>query len=434
MLKSKILVLGAGLAGLSAAWHLQKKSIDCQVFEKESEVGGLCRSQRIGGFTFDYDGHLLHFRDKKVYDFIKDLLGNNLASHNRNSFIRYNNYEIPYPFQANFLKLPSNIAQECLEGFEKIAAKATSKKKYTNFKTWAYSCFGDGIARHFMIPYNEKFWNIPAEELTCDWLDGFVPKLKLEDVLNGSNERLGYNSVFYYPKAGGINELPNALVKNISDRVILNSGVTQIDLKKKKIMINNKDSFNYTKLISTIALPELKYLVKDLPLRITQYLEQLNYNSILVFNFGIKGNISKGKHWIYFPDKKFKYFRIGFYNSFSCSLNPDGYSSIYAEVSLSKNAKTDKERIRKEVIGNLINDGLISAEADIINSSVIDIKYGYPIYDVNYSKVMPKILKFLSSKDVYSIGRYGSWRYLSMEGAILEGRKSADLVYTGLKR
>ncbi len=62
MAKKNIIILGAGLAGLSAAWHLQKRGIDCQVFEKESEVGGLCRSRQIDGFTFDCAGHLLHFK------------------------------------------------------------------------------------------------------------------------------------------------------------------------------------------------------------------------------------------------------------------------------------------------------------------------------------------------------------------------------------
>ena len=48
--------MGAGLAGLSTAWHLQKKGIDCRIFEKEPEVGGLCRSRRFDGFIFDYSG------------------------------------------------------------------------------------------------------------------------------------------------------------------------------------------------------------------------------------------------------------------------------------------------------------------------------------------------------------------------------------------
>jgi len=87
MAKKRIFILGAGLAGLSAAWHLQKDGLGCQIFEKESEVGGLCRSKNINGFTFDYDGHLLHFKHSYTFNLIKSLLKNNLFEHQRNAWI-----------------------------------------------------------------------------------------------------------------------------------------------------------------------------------------------------------------------------------------------------------------------------------------------------------------------------------------------------------
>ena len=70
MAKKRIIILGAGLAGLSTAWHLQRRGLDCQVYEKEPEVGGLCRSKNIGGFTFDFDGHLLHFKHNYTFNLI----------------------------------------------------------------------------------------------------------------------------------------------------------------------------------------------------------------------------------------------------------------------------------------------------------------------------------------------------------------------------
>jgi protoporphyrinogen oxidase len=81
MHKKKIIILGAGLSGLSAAWHLQKKGIDCKVFEKEKEVGGLCSSSKIKGFTFDRSGHLLHFKHSYTFNLVRHLLANNLFEH-----------------------------------------------------------------------------------------------------------------------------------------------------------------------------------------------------------------------------------------------------------------------------------------------------------------------------------------------------------------
>src|SRR3989338_7951047 len=101
MPKKRILILGAGLAGLSAAWHLQKKGIDCQLFEKEPEVGGLCRSKKINNFIFDYSGHLLHFKHKYTFNLVRNLLGNDLLKHQRSAWIYSYGKCTRYPFQAN---------------------------------------------------------------------------------------------------------------------------------------------------------------------------------------------------------------------------------------------------------------------------------------------------------------------------------------------
>lgn len=220
MSKKRIIILGAGLAGLSTAWHLQREGINCKTFEKEPEVGGLCRSKDIDGFTFDYDGHLLHFKHYYAFNLIKNLLGNNLARHERNAWIcSYGRY-VRYPFQANLYGLPLPIIKECLLGFIQASKNNHhNNKKNPNFLNWINQTFGRGIARHFMIPYNSKFWTIPPRELTCEWLDGFIPVPLLGQVIEGtieeSNRQFGYNAKFWYPKRGGINQVPLALARSI---------------------------------------------------------------------------------------------------------------------------------------------------------------------------------------------------------------------------
>ena len=117
MANKKIIILGAGLAGLSAAWHLKQKGIQASVFEKEDSVGGLCRSKKINGFIFDYDGHLLHFQDSYTLELVKKLLEGNLVRHERSAWINYSGNFSRYPFQANLNALPKPIARECLWGF-----------------------------------------------------------------------------------------------------------------------------------------------------------------------------------------------------------------------------------------------------------------------------------------------------------------------------
>jgi protoporphyrinogen oxidase len=137
MIKKRILILGAGLAGLSAAWHLQRRNLDCQVFEKEKEVGGLCRSKKIDGFTFDCDGHILHFKQPYAFHLIKDVLGNNLVEHERNAWIYSHNRYSRYPFQANLYGLPLSIIKECLLGFIMASEDGhPEEKKNLNFSNW----------------------------------------------------------------------------------------------------------------------------------------------------------------------------------------------------------------------------------------------------------------------------------------------------------
>ncbi len=162
--KKRVIILGAGLTGLSAAWHLQKNGIDTLVFEKESEAGGLCRSKKVGGFTFDYDGHLLHFKHHYTFELIKDLLGDNLSGHYKSSWIYSCGRYTRYPFQANLYGLPPSIIKECLMGFIEVS-KDGHNKDTSNFLTWINKTFAKGIARHFMIPYSTKFWTVPPKEM-----------------------------------------------------------------------------------------------------------------------------------------------------------------------------------------------------------------------------------------------------------------------------
>jgi len=426
MYKKRILILGAGLAGLSAAWHLERKGINCRIFEKEPEAGGLCRSKKTKGFTFDYDGHLLHFRHKYTHDFVRDLIGIKLVKYRRNSFVRYLGCEIPYPFQANFLKLPVRVAQECLAGLREAESK--SETVCQDFKSWIYASFGNGIAKHFMIPYNEKFWTVPLSGISCEWLNGFIPMLKADEIINNSlidSEPVGYNAYFYYPAKGGIGSLASAIAGHLGGSMCLGSAVTNIDLINKTVTINNKEEFFYDSIISTIPLPEFRNIIKDIPFDVKQVIDSLDYNSISVFNLGIKGSLPDDKHWVYFPEKKDKFFRIGFYSSFSPDSAPLGHSSIYAEVSRPKNSDFNVLDLKNSVFESLVREKIVADVSDIIHCSVIDIKYGYPVYGLNHKGDVGCILDFLSDHGVMSIGRYGKWQYMTMEDALLEGRHAA---------
>ncbi|MDR0677016.1 MAG: NAD(P)-binding protein, partial [Elusimicrobiota bacterium] len=117
--KKKIIILGGGIAGLSAAYFLEQNNIDYKLFEKEKVLGGLCRTIKTKkGFLYDFTGHLLHFSDKNIENLVvKDLLKNNIEIHNRKSYIFIKNRFIDFPFQKNLYNLPEDIKKDCLYGY-----------------------------------------------------------------------------------------------------------------------------------------------------------------------------------------------------------------------------------------------------------------------------------------------------------------------------
>ncbi len=429
MSNRRIIILGAGLSGLSVAWHLQGKGTNCQIFEKESEIGGLCRSKKVNGFTFDYDGHSLHFRDSYTFNLIKSLLGSNLLEHQRSAWIYSHGKYSHYPFQANLYSLPHPIIKECLLGFTQVFRDMHSKKKVNNFLDWINQTFGEGIAKHFMIPYNTKFWTVSPQELTCEWLNGLIPIPSLNQIIEGAvkeNEKqFGYNSRFWYPKRGGIIQVPLAFASSIKN-VHTNCQITEINLKRKEIKIvpNNIEKFDY--LISTVPLPELSYLIKEMPEGISILFKNLRWNSIFNLNLGIEEKDYSKRHWIYFPQKEICFFRVGFFNNFSPELSPVNSTSLYTEVAYSKDKPIDKDEIVLHIKEDLKKIGIISSEDKILVQDINDIKYGYPIYDRNYQYARRKILEYLKKNNIISCGRYGSWRYMSIEDCILEGKELVE--------
>ncbi|MDD5594994.1 MAG: FAD-dependent oxidoreductase [Candidatus Omnitrophica bacterium] len=431
MTKKRILILGAGLSGLSAAWHLQKKGSNCLLFEKEEQAGGLCRSKKLDGFTFDNCGHLLHFRDPYTFALAKNLLKGNLLKHKKSAWIYSHSRFTRYPFQANLYGLPRRVIKECLSGFIRAQRLSQKEKQSKNtFLDWINCSFGEGISQHFMVPYNDKFWTEHPANLTCDWFEGFIPKPTLKEVISGAirenKKAFGYNAVFWYPKKGGIQEISNHFCAQIKN-LYLRHEADYLDIKNKQLHFKNGKKYQYDFLISTLALPEILRLNKCLPSEVSVALKSLRYNSIFNLNLGVSGEIMPDKHWVYFPEKSFVFFRVGFPKNFSPELSPQKTSSLYIEVSYSKERPIDKNTIVERAIKGLISTKIIKSTNKILVKDINQIKYGYIIYDRARAEAVKTVNSFLEKNQIFPIGRYGSWSYKSMEDCLLDGKKTAEV-------
>ncbi len=431
-----ICILGAGLAGLSAAYHLKESYI---VLEKENAVGGLCRTEFIDGFGFDYAIHVLYSSDPYVTNLIQDkLLKDNLIVQPRSSWIYSKGIYTRYPFQANTYGLPVEIVKECLLGV--IAATYENRHlNLQNFEDWVYATFGKGIAKHFMIPYNKKQWAVDLKKMTYAWIRDRVSTPFLDEVIEGAladrERKFGPNAVFWYSKVGGIGALPQGFLKLLDEtKIHLNSEVARIYCKERKITLKNATGeYSYDKLIYTLPLAKLINLMSpELPMEVKKAIKRLEYNTIYGINLVVKGEGISDKHWVYFPEDKYLLHRISFPTNFSLSMAPKGWSSITVEVAESRYREISKGRkLVKRVIDDLTMAKVIKEDDQIQLKSILVLNPAYVIYTHTRKEDVDLISHFLKKNNIFTCGRFGKWEYLNMDHTILSGKQAAEKISRG---
>jgi protoporphyrinogen oxidase len=420
-----VIILGGGLAGLSTAYHIGK---GCQVFEAEDFPGGLLRTRVVDGYSFDCTGHLLHLKDPYARGLVTGLMNGNIKEHTRRAAIYSKGVFTGYPFQANTYGLPDETARECLEGFENAPGRRPGAASPGNFRDWVTHNFGVGIARHFMLPYNGKLWQYDLASMSVDGVEPYVPVPSVEEVRRGTTEEgargLGYNAKFFYPESGGIESFVRALLPHVRD-LSLGQRAELVDTERKTVTFKTGYTAWYDTLVSTVPLPVLVGMIKDVPVDIADAAKKLRYVSVYDVNLGVARADLSPYHWIYFPEEEYPFYRVGFCSNFSPAMAPAGCSSVYVEVSHKPDEQFNADELAGAARNGLVRCGILKAGDEVPVKDVLDIRYAYVVFDAHYKAAVPAIHRYLESKGIISIGRYGGWEYSSMEDAILEGRRTA---------
>lgn len=429
----EIVILGAGLTGLSTAYHLEKNNFfNFSIYEKESRAGGLMRSEHCNGFTFDYTGHYLHISDQHFHTFIDDIADTkNFDKIQRNSAIYTHNTHVAYPIQMNLCGLPTQTIYECLDGY---INRPVSRKKPTNFYDWVLKYFGKGFGDNFFFPYNGKLLAYPVKKIHPSWTGRFVPQTSLHNILKGALEKnphdqVGYNSCFYYPKHGGIESFIKNLKQKITTPIHLNHEVAAIDQQKKVITFTNGTTTSYDILITTLPLDKtLNMTANSSSSPLKHIAQKLWCNSVINFNLGFSAQNIGPYHWLYFPEKYYHFYRIGFWHNISKSLATPQCSGIYGEISYQPRQHSRaamQKKVDLALTQTLCYLGLTSN--DIQAALTLEIDHGYVAYDAWREKNIARLLATLQNEDIYSIGRFGAWKYSSMQEAYQDGKEAAQL-------
>lgn len=407
------LIIGAGITGLSYALFSGREYL---ILEQDANIGGYCKTTKRNGFVWDYSGHFFHFRDKEIEDLVMSgVKETDLVEVIKKTCIKYKELLVDYPFQKNIHQLSKEELIECL--YDLFTVEQSS---YNNFKEMLYAKFGKGISDKFLIPYNTKLYACDLNTLDKDAMGRFFPYAEKEDIIKNfkSGNNSSYNSSFVYPKGGAI-EYVNSIANHLDiSRIRKNISVVKIDKNAKVVHCSNGEIIRYDRLISTMPFPKLLDITE------TQYDKEIyKWNQVLVFNLGfnVKGKDIEN-HWIYFPEEKYCFYRIGFYDNI---LSQDRMS-MYVELGFDKDASIDEKEWLPKVLEDLKKAGFISENQELIDYESLIMNPAY--VHINQYSVQDVLDKksLLEKSDIYSIGRYGSWTYCSIEDNILEARNLAE--------
>lgn len=430
----KIAILGGGLSGLTLGYLLNEKGIDIEVLEKEENCGGLMRTIDENGFIFDYGGsHIIFSKDKRPLYFLLKLLKENVVINKRNTKVFFKNGYIKYPFENGLSDLEQTDNFECLHKFILNMLKKNKGDLDTpkNLFEWCYYMFGEAIAEKYLIPYNEKIWKFPTNQIALDWVER-IPSPSLEDIIKSSlnipTEGYKHQLYFYYPMHGGIASIIKSLKNGINGKIRKNFDVKSISKEGEKWKINNgKHTLEYDRIISTIPLDCLVNVL-NAPIGIKHSAKRLNYNSLITVMIGTNKPKINEFSWIYIPDKGILAHRISFPSNYSKHVAPIDKSSILAEITCKFDDNIWRED-DKHIIDKVINDLetmniLYKSEIDYINLKRI--KYAYVIYDLEYKNNLDNVKRFLSGQKINIIGRFAEFKYMNMDDCILNAMEFVE--------
>lgn len=417
-INTKYLIIGAGISGLMFA---NIKNDNYIIVEKESEIGGYCRTIYKDGFIWDYAGHFFHFKTEEMKQFfLENMKNEKLIEQDKNTKIYYKGKLIDYPFQTNIHQLEKQEFIDCLyDLYNKV-----EKENYDSFLDMLYGKFGKSIVEKFLKPYNEKLYACDLNSLDKEAMGRFFPYANIQQIINNMKEEKNnsYNNKFLYPENGAmsfLNNLYNNLEKN---KVKLNTEIISIDYKTKTAITSKGEKITYEYLINTAPLNKFLSITKSEEDK--KILEKLSFNKVLVFNLGFEKKSDFDEHWIYFPDKDINFYRVGFYDNI---LNSDKLS-MYIEIGYNKNDKNinigeqlDKTIKNLEKVGIVKNNKLVSYSTILMDPAYVHIKS-------ETNEEVKQWKEKMQRQNVYSIGRYGGWTYCSMEDSMIFAKKLAETI------
>ncbi len=433
-------ILGAGPTGLGAAYRLiERGEADFELFERAPRVGGLATSfEDEKGYTWDVSGHIIFSGYAYFNAFLDKMLGKEgVRRIDRESWIKFEDRYVRYPFQNHLSALPEEAMIECLVGL--IESQTIDRgRAFANFEEWIQAKFGAGVARHFMVPYNLKVWSTPLEQMGFYWIAERVAvvdwKKAIETVVSRKVTDWGPNATFGYPATRGTLGLWIAVLPYLGDRVNYRKRALRIDEEKREIEFTDGSKARYDRLLSTIPLTALVSRLVHAPESVRRAAEKLLFNRLFSVGIGLKRPSPSPKNWIYFPNPRTPFYRMTYLSNYSPDIVPGGdtsrYCALLTETTYSRFRRLPEGDFVKAVLDGLVAEGILEPKdlALVDSTFLIHAGHAYPIPSLERNNGLAVIQPYLESKGIYSRGRFGAWKYEigNQDHSLMQGVELVD--------
>ena len=455
-----IVILGAGPAGMAAAMELSRAGKPVTVVEKASQVGGLAKTILIerpeGTYRTDIGPHRFYSKNRYLYDFIEDLLGEEWRRVPRQTRFLVDGVFYAYPIRLRNVLLQIGWIRAAKMGRDYLwerVRRFIRPRKMRSFEDYALAEFGQSLAEFNILHYTEKIWGLPCREISIDWAQQRIGGLSLWAALKramfpkgGKGPKTLVDS-FYYPSLGSgtiYEAIKNRIAEGESEVwtesepvKIRREGmrVTAVDVRKKDGTIV---TFEPSSVINSIPLTRcIELFDPPAPDVVRDAASKLRFRSQVYLFLTVDRERVTNDNWIYFPDKSISFGRISEMKNFSVAMCPPGKTSLFVEFFCFEGDEVwnaSKEELFDRAIATMETLGLLKRE-EVLSVHHYKLAHVYPLYDLHYGERLKTILSWLDEfENFYAVGRPGRFRYTNQDHSLEMGIIAAQCVITGQRR
>lgn len=416
MQDKKLIILGAGIAGISACYHANQKGFKAQCFEANDHVGGLVANFSINGFRFDNAVHLSFTKSDDVRAIFDNV---EYVKHKPDAYCLDRNYWLKHPVQNNLYPLPLAEKVECIKSF--VGRPSLEPRNYSE---WLEHQYGIELANKYPKSYTKKYWGLDASELSTTWIGNRMRRAEIDEILQGALDKREdnhyYTNEMRYPKQGGYFEFIREIASQCN--IHCDKKAINIDVTNKLVTFEDGVIEAYSELISSLPLSTICSIIDGCPVEVKEAADSLLWTTVDLISIGFDRAEIPPYLWFYIYDKENLAARAYSPSWKSTDNVPEGKSSLQFEIyNLSS-----KEKLNSEVLKNTIKQKLLAmsicTEDDILFVHHKHLPFGNVVFDHGMEERRQVVLDYLKSVGIKTCGRFGEWDYLWSDQSFLSGK------------